>query len=118
MGEEVGDNSGQGHPCIVLRHHQSHDAGIEGELEQNARRSGGGIGDGIHIPAQITVEQNTQEQEDHIDDVQIQVEPLLHKVIHDVRKAQHKSDKPQDLIVLNFLRRGIHGISLLRLVHQ
>ena len=64
------------------------------------------------------MEQNTQEQKNHIDDVQIQVEPLLHKVIHDVRKAQHKSDKPQDFIVLNFLRRGIHGISLLRLVHQ
>ena len=64
------------------------------------------------------MEQNAQEEENHVDDVQVQVKALGGKVIDDVGKAQQKSDGPQDLAVLHLFGGGAHCISTLFLVHQ
>ena len=62
------------------------------------------------------MEQQTQEQEDHVHDVQAQGEAILHEVVHNV--AQDHGDDPQDLGVLHLLGGGVLGVRPLLLVHQ
>ena len=64
------------------------------------------------------MEQQAQEQEDHVHDVQTQCEAVLHEVVHDVDEAKDHGDEPQDLGVLQLLSGGIQLVLLLRLVHQ
>ena len=51
----ISDDLRQRHALIVCTHHHAHDTGIEGELQDNARRAGGGISDGIDITAQAAM---------------------------------------------------------------
>ena len=87
-------------------------------MQQNTGGAGGSIADGVHIAAQVAVEQQTQEQEDHVHDVQTQGKAVLHEVIDDVHEAEHHGDGPQDLGVLQLFSRGIHSVHALLLVHQ
>ena len=64
------------------------------------------------------MEQQAQEQEDHVHDVQTQREAVLHEVVHDVDEAKDHGDDPQDLGVLQLFSGGIQLVLLLRLVHQ
>ena len=64
------------------------------------------------------MEQNTQEQEDHVHDVQAQGKAVLHKVIDDVHEAAHQGDGPQELGVLQLIGRGPDLIGALGLILQ
>ena len=64
------------------------------------------------------MEQDAQEQEDHVHDVQAQGEAVLNKVIDDVHKAAHQGDGPQNLGVLHLVGRGLDLIGALGLVLQ
>ena len=116
--EELGDHARQGHALGIGGHHHAHDTGIEGELQQHTGGAAGSVGDGVHIAAQVTVEQDAQEQEDHVHDVQAQGEAVLNKVIDDVHKAAHQGDSPQNLGVLHLVGGGLDLIGALGLVLQ
>ena len=64
------------------------------------------------------MQQDAQEHEDHVDDVQVQIEALGRKVIHDVGEAKHQSDEPQDLVVLDPLGGRVDRVSTLLVLHQ
>ena len=64
------------------------------------------------------MEQDAQEHEDHVDDVQVQVEALGDEVVDDVGKAQHQGDDPEDAAVLDLLSGGVDGVGLLLFLHQ
>lgn len=116
--KEVGDDTSQTHAAGILNGHQTHDAGVERELEQDARSAAGGVADGVHILAQVAVGQDAQEQEDAVHDVQIEVEALLDEVVHNIDEAHDAHDGPQDLAVLDLLSGGLDLVLAFFLVHQ
>ena len=64
------------------------------------------------------MEQNAQEEEDHVHDVQAQGEAVLNEVIDDVHKAAHQGDGPQELGVLHLVGGSLDLIGALGLVLQ
>ena len=64
------------------------------------------------------MEQDAQEQEDHVHDVQAQGEAVLDEVVNDVGKPGHHQDHPQDLGVLDAVSGGLDLVGLVLLILQ
>ena len=64
------------------------------------------------------MQQDAQEQEDHVHDVQTQGEAVLDEVVNDVGKPGHHQDHPQDLGVLDAVSGGLDLVGLVLLILQ
>ncbi|MPN06034.1 hypothetical protein SDC9_153288 [bioreactor metagenome] len=62
--------------------------------------------------------QNSEEHEDHVDDIQGQVEAGGCKIINQIAEAHDQRDDPEDLAVLDVLGGSLYGIVLYLLFLQ
>ena len=62
--------------------------------------------------------QDTDEHEDHVDDVQAQVEAAGHEVVDDVSKAQNQGQDPQDFGMLDAVSGNLDVVSTFFLIDQ